>query len=134
MSSSPFEIFRRNLKPLMVLLTILALFSFVVLPALDTYLRRGGGINSDPVAATFDGVELTRGRVARTTQNHASVVRFLGELAERTIAMGGMPQTPGFRYDEQNGQIQALGIDANPGEEATINTLRFYSEAKKAGF
>lgn len=134
MSSSPFEIFRRNLKPLMVLLTLLALFSFVVLPALDTYLRRGGGMNADPVAAEFDGVELTRGRVARTTQNHASIVRFLSELAGQTMEKGGMPQTPGFQYDEQNGQIRALGIDANPGEEATINTLRFYSEAKKAGF
>lgn len=134
MSSSPFEIFRRNLKPLMVLLTLLALFSFVVLPALDSYLRRGGGINSDPIAAEYDGIELTRGRVARTTQNHAAVVRFLSELAQSTMKKGGMPQTPGFQYDEQNGQIQSLGIDANPGEEATINTLRFYSEAKKAGF
>ncbi|SMP63109.1 hypothetical protein SAMN06265222_10819 [Neorhodopirellula lusitana] len=134
MSSSPFEIFRRNLKPLMVLLTLLALFSFVVLPALDTYLRRGGGINADPVAASFDGVELTRGHVARTTQNHASVVRFLSELASRTMEKGGMPQTPGFQYDEQNQQIRSLGIDTNPSEEATINTLRFYSEAKKAGF
>ncbi|TWT93601.1 hypothetical protein [Neorhodopirellula pilleata] len=134
MSSSPFEIFRRNLKPLMVLLTLLALFSFVVLPALDSYLRQGGGINTDPVAAKYDGIELTRGRVARTTQNHAAVVRFLSELAQTTMEKGGMPQTPGFQYDEQNGQIRSLGIDVNPGEEATINTLRFYSEAKKAGF
>jgi len=134
MSSSPFEIFRRNLKPLMVLLTLLALFSFVVLPALDSYLRQGGGINSDPVAAEYDGIELTRGRVARTTQNHAAVVRFLSELAQRTMEKGGMPQTPGFQYDEENGQIRSLGIDINPGEEATINTMRFYSEARKAGF
>ncbi|MFG0254768.1 MAG: hypothetical protein ACF787_06680 [Rhodopirellula sp. JB053] len=119
---------------MMVFLTLLALFSFVVLPALDTYMRRGGGMNSDPVAATFDGVELTRARVARTTQNHAAVVRFLSELAGETINRGGVPQTPGFQYDEQSGQIQSLGIDSNPGEEATVNTLRFYNEAQKAGF
>ncbi|TWT65316.1 hypothetical protein [Allorhodopirellula solitaria] len=134
MSSSPFEIFRRNLKPLMVFLTLLALFSFVVLPALDTYMRRGGGMNSNPVAASYDGIELTRTRVARTTQNHRSVVRFLFELANETLARGGVPQTPGFQFDEQSGQIRAIGIDANPSEEATIHTLRFYHEAEKAGF
>ena len=134
MSSSPFEIFRRNLKPLMVLLTILALFSFVFLPALDTYMRRGGGVNSDPVAATFDGADLTRNQVGRTTQNHAAVVRMLNELADETMKRGGVPQTPGFQYDEQSGQIRSLGIDSNPSAEATVNTLRFYSEATKAGF
>lgn len=134
MSASPFEIFRRNLKPLMVLLTLLALFSFVVLPALDTYMRRGGGMGADPVAASFDGTTLTRSRVARTTRNHAAVVRFLSELAGETIRRKGVPQVPGFQYDEETKQIQSLGIDANPNEEATINTLRFYNEATKAGF
>lgn len=134
MSSSPFEIFRRNLKPMMVCLTLLALFSFVVLPALDTYMRRGGGMNSNPVAATYDGTELTRTHVARTTQNHSAVVRFLSELANLTLKRGGVPQTPGFQFDEQSGQIQAIGIDANPSEEATVHTMRFYHEAQKAGF
>ncbi|KLU01509.1 hypothetical protein RISK_006665 [Rhodopirellula islandica] len=134
MSSSPFEIFRRNLKPMMVLLTLLALFAFVVLPALDTYLRRGGGSNSDPVAAVYDGVTLTQSRVARTTQQHRAIVGFLSDLGQETIRRGGVPQVPGFQYDQESGQIQSLGIDANPSEEATINTMRFYSEARKAGF
>ncbi|MFG0266683.1 MAG: hypothetical protein ACF8AM_16280 [Rhodopirellula sp. JB055] len=134
MSSSPFEIFRRNHKPMMVLLTLLALFAFVVLPALDTYLRRGGGTNSDPVVAEYDGVTLTQSRVARTTQQHRAVVGFLSDLGQETIRRGGVPQVPGFQYDQESGQIQSIGIDANPSEEATINTMRFYSEAKKAGF
>ncbi|MEO9593659.1 hypothetical protein [Rhodopirellula bahusiensis] len=134
MSSSPFEIFRRNLKPLMVLLTLLALFAFVVLPALDTYLRRGGGGNSDPVAAEYDGITLTQSRVARTTQQHRAVVGFLSDLGQETMRRGGVPQVPGFQFDQESGQIQSIGIDANPSEEATINSMRFYSEAKKAGF
>ncbi|MEM1227961.1 MAG: hypothetical protein AAGJ40_19910 [Planctomycetota bacterium] len=134
MSSSPFEIFRRNLKPMMVFLVLLAMFSFVVLPALDQYLRRGGGGGGDPVAATYDGVELRASHVARTTQSHQGVVRFLMELATETLRRGGVPQTPGFRVDEQSGQIQSLGIDSNPGRQASINAMRYYSEAKKAGF
>lgn len=134
MSNSPFEIFRRNLKPLMVLLTLLALFAFVVLPALDSYLRRGGGIGGDPVAASFDGIEVTGSRVTKLTQTHLAVVRFLGELATETMRRGGVPQTPGFRYDEQSGQIQSLGIDGNPSAANTIDTLKFANEARKAGF
>lgn len=56
MSSSPFELFRRNLKPLMVLLTLLAIISFVVLPAVESYLRQGAALGgSDMPVATFDG-------------------------------------------------------------------------------
>ncbi len=82
MSNSPFEVFRRNLKPLMVLLTGLALFAFVVLPVLDTYMRRQMGTIGDEVVATFDRTQLTRNRVEYFTRNHQSTVRFLVELAE----------------------------------------------------
>ena len=132
---SPFEIFRRNLKPLMVLLTGLALFAFVVLPALDTYMRRGGGASAtDAELASFDGKPLRRSRVEYLTRNHQSTVRFLRELAEETIRRGGVPQTPGFVYDSQNRTIQSIGIDERPSELATVRTMQFANEAKKAGF
>ena len=63
MSNSPFEIFRRNLKPLMVLLTGLALFAFVVLPVMDTYMRSGAAGTSDAVVASYGSTKLTQSRV-----------------------------------------------------------------------
>ncbi|MEM9367026.1 MAG: hypothetical protein AAGD07_13615, partial [Planctomycetota bacterium] len=135
MSTSPFEIFRRNLKPMMVALVALSMFAFVVLPAVDSYMRRSGGAMGDPVVARFDGREITQSRVSLTTQTHTAVVRFLNDLAMVTINQkGGMPQVPGFQYDEQSKQVTSFGIDAQPDEQATIDTLRFYNEAKKAGF
>ena len=130
---SPFELFRRNSKWLMAFLILLAMFAFVVLPSLTTYMQRGG-MGGDSVAATYDGIEVTRSSLQRTTQQHVSVVRFLQQLAEETIRRGGMPQTPGFQYDEQSGQIQSLGIDSRPDESATVDTMRLAAEAQKAGF
>ena len=64
MNSSPFELFRRNLKPLMVLLVGLAMFAFIVLPVLDQYLRKSGGGTDGDIVASFNGRDLTRGRVS----------------------------------------------------------------------
>ncbi|MEM9586039.1 MAG: hypothetical protein AAGA03_02055 [Planctomycetota bacterium] len=135
MSNSPFEIFRRNLKPLMVVLTGLALFSFVVLPALDSYLRRSGGAAqmADPVVATFDGKEIRQSREINFTRNHLSTLRFLSELAQQTIDRGGAPRVPGFQYNAQTKQIQAVGITPQPGPTTTVQVLQMAGEAKKAG-
>ncbi len=130
---SPFELFRRNSKWLMAFLILLAMFAFVVLPSLTTYMQRQGP-GGDPVAATYDGIEVRRSSLQRTTQQHVGVVRFLQALAEETIRRGGMPQTPGFQYDEQSKQIQSLGFASRPDENATVDTLRLAAEAQKAGF
>ncbi|TWT68252.1 hypothetical protein [Crateriforma conspicua] len=134
MSSSPFVIFRRYLKPLMVALTLLALFAFVVLPALQSYLQSGATVGADPVFATFDGTPVKASRVDYFTQSHNSVVRFLNELADETIRRQGTPRTAGFRYNTQTNQVEDLGIFSAPSQFATVRTLQFASEAKKAGF
>ncbi len=134
MNNSPFEIFRRNLKPLMVALTGLALFAFVVLPVLDTYMRQTVGTASDGVVASFGSTDLTRVRVDNFTQNHQATVRFLAELAQLTIARGGTPRTAGFQYDEANQQVRAIGINQDPSYDSTIRTIMLANEAQKAGF
>tara|TARA_R110002049_G_scaffold47902_3_gene138524 strand:+ start:47255 stop:49927 length:2673 start_codon:yes stop_codon:yes gene_type:complete len=118
----------------MVFLTALALFAFVVLPAMDSYMRRGGTGVTDAELASFDGKPLKRSRVEYLTRNHQSTVRFLRELAEETIRRGGAPQTPGFVYDSQNRQIQSIGINEQPSELGTVRTIQFANEAKKSGF
>ncbi len=134
MSSSPFDLFRRNLKPFMVFATLLALISFVVLPILQTYLQQRSGAGSDAVVAKYTGMELTQSRVNYFTQNHAATVRFLADLANETIKRGGVPRTSGFQYDTQAKQIRSLGINENPNDAGTIRTFMFADEARKAGF
>ena len=131
---SPFEIFRRNLRPLMIFLTLLALFAFVVLPAMQSYLTRQAGVGSDPVVANVNGKNINASRVTYFTRNHQSTVRFLRELAKVTIARGGVPRTPGFSFDSQTNEIRSVGIDERPSELATLRTFQFAAEANKAGF
>jgi hypothetical protein len=133
MSSSPFELFRRNLKPAMVALTLLALFSFVILPAVQTYMQKKSG-NRDAVVAKFGGVDLTESRVAYFTQHHYKTVQFLSELASETIKRGGTPRTAGFVYDRQNGVVQQLGINSSPSSDVSIRALALAHQAEKAGF
>lgn len=134
MSTSPFELFRQNLKPFMIFATLLALVSFVVLPILQTYMQKQAGAASEVVVAKYAGTELTQTRVGYFTQNHAATVNFLGELANETIARGGVPRTSGFQYDAQAKQIRSLGINENPNNEGTIRTFMFADQARKAGF
>ncbi|MBL6725859.1 MAG: hypothetical protein ISQ09_12295 [Rubripirellula sp.] len=134
MNSSPFELFRRNLKPLMVLLTGLALFAFVALPVLDTYMRRSSGAVGSDVVATYSGHELTRGRVDYFTRNHQSTVRFLVELAQETISRGGVPQTAGFAFDDQNQRVTSVGINEMPSQMGSIRSLMLAALAEEDGF
>jgi len=135
MSSSPFDLFRRNLKPMMVFLTLLALVSFVVLPSIAMYQQNqtGYGVSAATSMATFDGGEYDLTKVSYFTRNHFAAVRFLRELADSTMARGGVPKVADFQYNTQQKFIQSLGINSNPSDESTVRTLMFAGEAKKAG-
>jgi len=134
MSSSPFELFRRNLKPLMVLLTLLALFSFVVLPSVAMYQQRAAGMSgTDTKLASYDGGTFEAGKVSYFTRSHFLTLQFLRQLADITISRGGSPRVSNFQYNEQQQQIVSLGINDNPSDQASVRTMMFATEAKKAG-
>lgn len=134
-STSPFEIFRRNLKPLMVLLTVLALFSFVVLPVVQTAMNQGGGGGGgNEVVARFGGMEVTGNQVEYLTGHHFQTVRFLREIGEETIQRGGQPKVAGFRQNPQTGDIEGIGIPINPSPELTVRTLAYANAAVEDGF
>ncbi|MEM9827335.1 MAG: hypothetical protein AAF958_12130 [Planctomycetota bacterium] len=130
MSYSPFEVFRKNLKPLMVGLTLLALFAFVVLPAMQGSPGGGGG----QVVARFAGTELTRERVNYFTRNHQNTIRFLRKLAEDTIKKGGQPRVAEFAVDSSSGQIRSIGINQNSSAQTSIATLAYANAAREQGF
>ena len=131
---SPLELFRRNQKVMMAGLIMLAMFAFVVLPTVQTYLQRSGPGMTDPVLASFNGVPLTESRVMGFTQAHQSTVRYLTKLGQETIKRGGMPQVPGFSIDQQTQNINGVGINSQPGNDISIRTLQFAAEAQKQGF
>ena len=134
MSSSPFELFRRNLKPLMVLLTLLALISFVVLPSVAMYQQRNAGMaGSETRLASYDGGNFDAAKVGYFTRAHYMMVQSLAQLAEITISKGGTPRVANFQYNEQAKQIANLGINSQPSDATSVRTMMFAAEAKKAG-
>ncbi|MEM6689170.1 MAG: hypothetical protein AAF664_07065 [Planctomycetota bacterium] len=135
MSSSPFELFRRNLKPMMAVLTFLALLSFVVLPAVQTYMQRNPNLgSSNPTVASFGSTELKAAQVEYFTRMHNLTVQALVRMAQTTLDRGGQPQTPGFRTDPRSGQILELGFNDRPSPEGTIRTILFADQARASGF
>ena len=134
MSSSPFELFRRNLKPMMVFLTLLALVSFVILPSIAMYQQQqtGYGTTETTLATTKEG-DFELNKVNYFTRNHFATVQFLRELAETTIASGGAPKVADFQYDPQSQMIRSLGINDQPNDQTSVRTMMFAAEAKKAG-
>lgn len=134
MSSSPFELFRRNLKPMMVFLTLLALVSFVILPSIAMYQQQqtGYGTTETTLAKTKEG-DFELNKVNYFTRNHFATVQFLRELAETTIASGGAPKVADFQYDPQSQMIRSLGINDQPNDQTSVRTMMFAAEAKKAG-
>ena len=126
---SPLELFRRNQKVTMTFLILLAMFAFVVLPTVSEYMRRSGPGMTDPVLAEFNGVSLTASRVNGFTQKHYATVQYLRKLAEETIRRGGMPQVPGFTFDQNSNQIQSVGINSSPSDDMSIRTLQFAAAA-----
>ena len=134
MSSSPFEIFRRNLKPLMVALTLLALLSFVVLPVVQSSMARNMGNTGDEVVASFGDVELTRNRIDYFTRTHQSTLRFLRDLGAATIQRGGQPRTAGFFANPQTGEVMQVGISPQPSGELSLLVMAYADAAREAGF
>ncbi|MCC9602408.1 hypothetical protein LOC67_17805 [Stieleria sp. JC731] len=128
---NPLELFRRNQKVMMTGLILLAMFAFVVLPAVSQYMRSSGPGMTDPVVAEFEGISLTSSRVATFTRNHYATIQFLRKLAQLTLARGGTPTI--FSVDPQSQQIQSVGIEQSPSEDFSIRTLQFSSLAQEKG-
>lgn len=134
MATSPFELFRRNLKPLMIALTILAMLAFVVLPAVDSWMRTAGPAGQPTsTVASYDGGEFNRREVNRFTQNHYKTLVFLQTLANKTIELGGMPAVPGFNYNPQQQQVTQLGISSNPSTETAVTAMLYAKRAQELG-
>ena len=130
---SPLELFRRNQKVTMTALILLAMFSFVVLPAISSSLRQGGPGIEDAVLAEIDGVKIRQSRVGLFTQQHYSTVQFLRRLAEESMRRGATPAVPGFSVNQQTGQIEGIGINSFASEETSVRTLQFAAEAEAQG-
>ncbi len=119
---------------MMVFLTLVALFSFVVLPSVAMYQQQRLAANAGPTSlATFNGGEYDAAQVQYFTRNHFATLQVLQALAEATIASGGAPNVPDFNVNPQTKQITSLGINDQAGDRFSIQVMRFAKEAQNLG-
>lgn len=129
--ASPFSIFRSNLKPLMVALTLLALFAFVVLPAIQMYQQNNLPGATDLTVATFDGGKFESDEIAYYQRLHGQTNRFLAEVAERVVAAGGSPRVP--NYGMNSNRQMSFGITPYSSPEMAVMAKLYAQKASDLG-
>ncbi|GAB5401863.1 MAG: hypothetical protein Aurels2KO_00940 [Aureliella sp.] len=132
--SNPFATFRKNQSAWMAGLVLLALFAFVIAPAIQTMTGSGNGpTGSGEVVVRWDGGKVTAGDVDAMTQRNGSVRRFLTKLAETVVESGGAPKVPGFSMNPQTGDIQSLGINPSSDPRQVCQDLFMLDYAEGLG-
>jgi len=127
--ASPFSVFRKNRTTMLVVLTLLAMFGFVVLPTLLEFIGvRGGGNN--PVAVKSKYGDLTERNLASMRQQRNSVFNVLNQALQLSLLSNGMDPNMAAGYAEYLLQNMGLG-PAN--EEATVNLWLLGHRAKELG-
>ncbi len=106
--ASPFKIFRKNAKVLLVGLFLMSMISFVIIPALLEYLGATHGSSTPPVVVTQRFGSLTEQQMAGLWSGQAAVQRFLEALQDHVSRRQGNPmqvvmfrQTLGELSEEQ---------------------------------
>jgi len=106
--ASPFKIFRKNAKVLLVGLFLMSMISFVIIPALLEYLGATRGSGTPDVVVTQRFGSLTEQQVAGLWSGQAAVQRFLEALQDHVSRRQGNPmqivmfrQTLGELSEEQ---------------------------------
>lgn len=145
--ASPFAVFRKNQKILMVGLTVLAMIAFVVSDNLDL-TGGGGGVQGDPIVVKSNFFSLHESQVRAALDNRDIVHRFVVQAVSVALEQQQLqqmraqfPQIP----QEQLGQFipydrigqQAVGY-ANGrfgpvSERSVVESLVLADQAKKMG-
>ena len=134
--SSPFAIFRKNQKLWMAGAVFIALVSFVIAPAMQSF-SGSGARNSrngpNPVVATWNGGSVRQAERDQEWEQVYYANSFLRKLAMDVIQKGGTPNVPGVSQD-----LSSVGItddkDSNdPSNDLIVQRKFLISEANRMG-
>ena len=129
-----FEFYRRRQREVLAILVLVAIFSFIVVPSLQQFMGdSNSSAQAGPVVVRWRGGQLHQNELARMVQAKGQTVNFLVQVANEVIKRGGMPNVPGFRFDFQNNQIQALGINSFVSELAVARSKILTEKARLMG-
>ncbi|XZE55632.1 hypothetical protein SH139x_001652 [Planctomycetaceae bacterium SH139] len=129
--ASPFSVFRSNLKPLMVVLTLLSLFAFVALPALQMYLQYRVPGQGDTLVATYNGGTFETDEIGYYQRLLGQTNRFLAAVAAEVEERGGSPNVPNYGPTGQGGM--SFGISTVNAPKSIVRRKLFAQRATELG-
>ncbi|HAC91746.1 MAG TPA: hypothetical protein DCF63_14135 [Planctomycetaceae bacterium] len=131
--SSPFATFRKNRQYWMAALTLLALISFVVLPAIDTARQafQNGSVQNVEFVS-WDGGRMSQAEGEQGMAKRRQLLNLLTALSQKVVEKGGEPAVPGFSR-LPNGQVSSLGIDQEVSAERVCLNRILMTKAKQMG-
>ncbi len=128
--SSPLATFRKNQKYWMAGLVLVAIFAFIIAPAIQ--LSSGmRGSQSDRVVVRWKGGRMTESELDRARQQHFRFVRFLSALSQEVLKAGGQPNVYSFYIEGKN--VRDLGVNAQSDNLSIIETRLFAEYARSNG-
>ncbi len=131
--SNPLATFRKHRTFWMAGLVLVAILSFIVVPAIQQASTLMINDVGNAVVVRWKGGQITESDLAYNRAQHGRVMRFLTALARKVIEAGGMPGIPGFDYDPQQKQIRSLGIPEFNSDIAQCRTRILAARAKQLG-
>lgn len=136
--ASPFQVFRKYLKPLMVVLGVMIMFSFVLLDPLSKLLLGGSGVggangarDTRATAVSWKGGSLTNRELQELVQRRRLVRDFLDNvegLGAQPSYMAGVEPSPLRVIPLRLASTPQQGV-----EQSVVQTKLFADAARKAG-
>ncbi len=131
--SNPLATFRKHRTYWMAALVLIAILSFIVVPAIQQASTLMVDDVGNSVLVRWNGGQITERDLAHNRIQHGRMIRLLYTLGQKVIDAGGMPGIPGFNYNAQEKRIAALGIPEFNSDLAQCRTRILAARAKELG-
>ena len=124
--ASPFSYFRKHMKAMLALLTVLVMGGFIVLPILMKTMDGGGGSRANSVVVSTDRYgSLRESDISWLQRDRSDVQTFLRQVAARV--------TPDPRYAGMTAAAGFMRSIGSPDEESVVNTWLLARHAEDLG-
>jgi hypothetical protein len=134
MAMRPMQWFRKNAKPIFVVLGVVCMFSFVIAPYLIDLSQQEGRGQKDPIALTWTKGTVRENELVIQRMRHNAVQSFLIAVIGETMQRGGRPIVNGQQIsDERMFSQVGTGLDMDSSDPALVITMLMAEEAKRLG-
>ncbi|MBW3595793.1 MAG: hypothetical protein KY475_00800 [Planctomycetes bacterium] len=131
--ASPFNIFRKRQRMLLVVIGVLCIFVFTVGDIILQWFGPDTTVGREvETVVTWKGGDLDQDELAALRTQHNLTIAYLSQVVSETLKKEGSPKGAGVTRNRQ-GQIMDPGISADDSDLRLVRTLLLAEEAEKLG-